>query len=56
VGELIEGAARPSQPTLQGVACCGLLVILGVDAEPGGGRPRAAGELKGLYLATRRAL
>jgi hypothetical protein len=44
--EFIEGTARPSQPKLQGVARRNLLVVLGVDAEPGGGRPWSACELK----------
>jgi hypothetical protein len=54
--EFIKGAACPSHPTLQGIARRGLLVILGVDIEPGGSRPRSSRELNGLGLATHYAL
>jgi hypothetical protein len=37
--ELIKGAARTGHPTLQGVTCHDLLIVLGVGIEPGSRRP-----------------
>jgi hypothetical protein len=48
--QLVERAARPRQPALEGVARLSLLVILGVVANLEGGRPRDTGKLKGLGL------
>jgi hypothetical protein len=54
--QLVERAAHPRQPTLKGVAHRDLLIILGVVAGLEGGRPRGAGEFKGLELTARGAL
>jgi hypothetical protein len=47
---------RPVQSALQGVAHRDLLVILGVIAGLGSGRPRGAGKLVGLGFTARLAL
>jgi hypothetical protein len=53
--QLVEGAVRPVQSALQGVAHRDLLVILGIIAGLESGRPQGAGELEGLGFTAHRA-
>jgi hypothetical protein len=44
--QLVECAARSRQPTLEGVAHHGLLIVLDIISDLEGGSPRDAGEFK----------
>jgi hypothetical protein len=53
--QFVERVVCPRQPVLKGVACRGLLVVLGVIADLEGSRPWGTGELEDMGLTVSNA-